>query len=493
MRSRIEHRLSLLLVAATACSGQKIAAPRIWNDQALADWAAPVAGINVRPGLISEKEYYATPPGEWLRTYPVYFPGREPAGYWEMLRNRKPEPLIAPGPRSEAEWIAAGRIVFDELDNVEDRSYDPRYLAILRSAEEFAKMNGHPQPDGTVQGLRLVPTGKGLAISTRQCAGCHVRTMPDGALLPGAPDHDSGDRVAAELFAAGERVLLGPSHARALWRSFAVPWVRNDIHRGIHFMSPQDLRDLLGSNVAGTFPRFNGSPWFTAKMPDLIGIGERRFIDATATHRLRSPEDIARYAALVTCCDAGVFGPYHMLTPRQAAVKNPFSDDLLYALARYLVSLQPPRNPNTGDARATAGKGIFEREGCAGCHPPPLYTSNKLTLAKGYQAPGNHPFATDIMPVSVGTDPNLALRTRKGTGLYKIPSLKGVWYRGLYGHDGSVASLEEWLSPARLRDDYVPGGFKGYRVEHRAVPGHEFGVRLNEEDKAALIAFLRTL
>ena len=92
------------------------------------------------------------------------------------------------------------------------------------------------------------------------------------------------------------------------------------------------------------------------------------------------------------------------------------------------------------------------------------------------------------------TDARLSIKLeRKGTGLYKIPSLKGVWYRGLYGHDGSVASLEDWLNPARLRNDYVPTGFKGYHVEHRAVLGHEFGLNLGVEDKAGLIAFLKTL
>jgi hypothetical protein len=136
---------------------------------------------------------------------------------------------------------------------------------------------------------------------------------------------------------------------------------------------------------------------------------------------------------------------------------------------------------------------VFTREGCATCHTPPLYTNNKLTLATGFTPPANHPLAADIMPISVGTDPNLALRTRKGTGFYKVPSLKGVWYRGLYNHDGSVASLEDWFDPARLRDDYVPSGFKGYKVNSRAVPGHRFGFNLSTDDKAALIAFLRTL
>jgi len=97
------------------------------------------------------------------------------------------------------------------------------------------------------------------------------------------------------------------------------------------------------------------------------------------------------------------------------------------------------------------------------------------------------------MPVSVGTDPNLALKTRKGTGFYKVPSLKGVWYRGMFNHDGSVTTLEEWFDPARLRQDFVPSGFVGYNVTRRAVPGHEFGLRLTPEDKSALIAFLKTL
>jgi cytochrome c peroxidase len=88
-----------------------------------------------------------------------------------------------------------------------------------------------------------------------------------------------------------------------------------------------------------------------------------------------------------------------------------------------------------------------------------LYTNNKLTIAQGFKLPDNHPLRADIMPIPVGTDPSLALKTRKGTGLYKVPSLKGVWYRGLYGHDGAVASLEDWFDSARLREDYVPTGF----------------------------------
>ena len=85
------------------------------------------------------------------------------------------------------------------------------------------------------------------------------------------------------------------------------------------------------------------------------------------------------------------------------------------------------------------------------------------------------------------------MNTRRGTGYYKVPSLKGVWYRGPFEHMGSVATLEDWFDARRLRDDYVPTGFKGYRVTTRAVKGHEFGLALPPEDKKALLAFLRTL
>ena len=69
--------------------------PKTWDEAALADWATPLAGLNLRPTHISSKEYYSLPI-ENLRTYPVYFQGREPAGYWEMLQRVGPQPLIEP-------------------------------------------------------------------------------------------------------------------------------------------------------------------------------------------------------------------------------------------------------------------------------------------------------------------------------------------------------------------------------------------------------------
>lgn len=476
-----------------------IQAPRFWNDRDLSNWATPVAGLNVRPGHYSEQDYYSAPNGEYVRTYPVYFPGREPEGYWDMIRNAKPDALIRPGARTRADWVNEGRRIFHELDTPYVRNYDPKLVAIVRSADELKKLGGHPQKDGTVFRLRWVPTAKGLALGFQDCAACHSRVMPDGSIADGAPasGSDPGDRVGVvgrfvthdapsfvDFFSPGETPLM------VFWRWWATPWVNNDVNEKVK--SPDvDPRDF--GPTSGVFQRFNGSPFYPTKTPDLIGLKDRKYIDHTATHLLRGPEDVMRYGALVSCCDSADFGPYHMLTEKGRRIAYRFPDELLFALAQYLYSLKAPKNPNLGDPRTATGRKIFEREGCGGCHAPPLYTNNKLTLAAGFTPPQDHPLREDILSISVGTDPGLALKTRKGTGLYKIPSLRGVWYRGLFGHDGSVRTLEEWFDPSRLRDDYIPSGFKGYKVTRRAVPGHEFGLKLSAVDRGALIAFLKTL
>ena len=62
-----------------------------------------------------EAEYYAAPVDE-VRTYPVYIKSREPEGYRDWMRKQGPQPLIDPAKlTSEADWVAAGRDVFDGL------------------------------------------------------------------------------------------------------------------------------------------------------------------------------------------------------------------------------------------------------------------------------------------------------------------------------------------------------------------------------------------
>jgi len=236
-------------------------------------------------------------------------------------------------------------------------------------------------------------------------------------------------------------------------------------------------------------------------------VEQRRFLDHTGLVRQRGIDDLMRYAALNQGMDRlSFFGGFQPASVDhdaralsdaahlpEAFFSERYSDEQLYALALFMYSLLPPRNPNRRDASAARGETVFRREGCAGCHTPPLYTNNKLTPAGDFETSESINLRSDILPIRVGTDSRLALASRRGTGYYKVPSLRGVWYRGPFEHNGSVASLEDWFDPRRLRNEYAPTGFVGYGVKTRSVQGHEFGLKLSSKDKAALISFLKTL
>src|SRR4029434_9915314 len=159
--------------------------PKVWDEAALADWATPVAGLNVRPSHISAKEYYAVPEYN-LRSYPAYMPGREPEGYWEMLQHIGPQPLIEPEKlRTEADWIEAGRRVFEEADDLHLRTLSPELIVPARNLKTFE--GRQPLADGSLSDLRWVPTRNGVALSLANCTNCHLERLQDGTTVIGAP------------------------------------------------------------------------------------------------------------------------------------------------------------------------------------------------------------------------------------------------------------------------------------------------------------------
>ena len=476
--------------------------PKTWDESALGQWATPLAGLNVRPTHITSEEYYALPIDN-LKTYPVYLPSREPEGYWEMLNRIGPQPLIEPEKlKTKADWIEAGRKVFFEADHLHLRTFDPKFIEAARRGESILR----PDADGIAGNLRWVPTAHGIALSFPNCANCHLLRLNDGTLIPGAPSFAITQRISgptlitqvqlATRFVTGGTPIHMGSEPLGMWlyQAFGVPWKPDDINVQLRAATQAEYDKLVAAGLrGGALPRWNGSLYYPAKVPDLIGIKERKYIDATGTHLNRGIGDLMRYSALVSFAETTQFGQHNVLAADSERPKTRRSDEALYALALYIQSLMPPPNPNPVDEKSIAGGKIFKREGCAGCHVPPLYTSNKLTLAQGFTPPKDKPASLDVLPISVGTDVCLALSTRKGTGYYKVPSLKGVWYRGHYLHDGSAASLEEMFDPDRLKDTHTPGGFTLPDKPRRAIKGHEFGLKLDPAERKQLIAFLRTL
>ncbi|MGH9143233.1 MAG: hypothetical protein ACRD2I_19030 [Vicinamibacterales bacterium] len=313
---------------------------------------------------------------------------------------------------------------------------------------------------------------------------CHARVMPDGTLLKGAQGNFPADRIVGHNLRQQAASARDPSAllegVRLGQRTFfSMPWLSPDPIGRVATMSIDEIARTYEEVPVGASTRVNLSLFAPAQIPDLIGVKERRFLDHTGLVQQRSIADLMRYVAIVQGANAfDRFGDFLLVDPAPDPTKmDRYSDEQLYALSRFLYSLQPPHNPNRSDALSEQGGRIFSREGCNNCHTGPLYTNNTLTPAVGFSVPPDHLRRYPIINRSVGTDPELALRTRKGTGYYKVPSLKGVWYRGPLQHAGAVKTLEDWFEAARTD----------------RVPGHPFGLALMPDERRALIAFLRTL
>lgn len=469
--------------------------PRTWTDADVSSLELPLANPKYSPVHISEDAYYQIHPRVIYKSYAVYHPNREPAGYFESLKSREPEIAFEPSKlKTREDWIHAGELVFNAPTS---------YTTVLFSAVDlrdpsFYDTTGMPVgKDGTVPFARWVIRRKGeVELGSMGCNTCHTRVMQDGMIVAGAQGNNPGDRQGARLMrqaAKASNPAKVLERVRGFARQFEMPWLPDDPNRRARTMS---LDEVIGAGEAippGVNARANTSLLIPPQIPDLIGVQERRYLDHTGLVRHRSIGDLMRYSSLVQ--DMHGLARYGDGPPPQImpANRTRYSDEQLYALALYLYSLRPPPNPYRTGAASARGKKIFEREGCVACHTPPLYTNNQLVPADGFDPPAGHKERFDVLDRRIGTDPRYTLATRKGTGYYKVPSLKGVWYRGPLEHNGSVATLEDWFDPARLRNDYIPTGFKGHGVTTRAVRGHEFGLKLKPDEKAALLAFLRTL
>ena len=193
---------------------------------------------------MSAREYYEIPE-ENLRTYPVFMPSREPAGHWETILRAGPQPLIEPDRlTNETDWIAAGKKVF--FDSVVLRTFDAKVIATARDQAAMEALGTGPLPDGTINGLRWVPTENGVALGFTNCSACHLLFLPDNTQVPGASSFAipntfrnglGGAIRAAERTLPGETPFsFGGSIGDAAYQAYGVHWI--DDRAG------EQLRDL---------------------------------------------------------------------------------------------------------------------------------------------------------------------------------------------------------------------------------------------------------
>src|SRR4030095_3223800 len=176
--------------------------PKTWDDQAMASLEIPPADHTVSRSHVSADYYYRIPVRPIYKSYPVYAPGKEPAGYEEWLKQQRPETVFdASDLRTEADWIKAGEIVFDT----------PIFYDVLVRAGDVKdplwheKTGAQAAKNGTLQSFRYVVREKGkVELGTISCAMCHTRVMPDGTVIKGAqgnfPFERAGVYIAKQSF-----------------------------------------------------------------------------------------------------------------------------------------------------------------------------------------------------------------------------------------------------------------------------------------------------
>jgi hypothetical protein len=461
--------------------------PKSWDAAELDAWTIPPRTPGVHTVHLPASFVYSIPTYPIYKTYPIYYPGKEPKGYMEWLSRQEPEITFnAAKLLSESDWIAAGRLVFEAPQEFEPAD---KFMDL----EWYEELHVPLTSEGIVPGRRYVIRKKGVVeAAVGACVSWHSRVMPDGTLLHGPQTNFPYQRDVAWRMRKQNDIQA----ARGLMFGLYFPsWKPDSLADGIASKDIDEIARMHEAIPPGVNARIGVSLLSPPKVADLIGVKDRNYLDLIARVRHRSIGDLMRYVNFEPG-EKAFFADRTNIPPEAIPAAESmyrYSDEQAFALALYIYSLQPPPNPNRMDSTAVLGQKLFEREGCAMCHTPPLYTNNKLTLAADFEPPAAHRARYDILDVRVGTDLRSAMLPMRGTGYYKVPSLKGLWYRGPLEHNGSVATLEDWFDSRRLQPDYVPTGFVGYGFKTRTVPGHPFGLKLSATDKKALIAFLRTL
>jgi mono/diheme cytochrome c family protein len=367
----------------------------------------------------------------------------------------------------------------------------------------------------------IAPNGE--KIVSPNCLQCHSQEF-NGALVIGmgnslsdyTTDHSANARLLEKLLKNGSGNNLKYDAAKNFIQS-------------IEAVSPYLVTETKGVNVADRLAAL----LVAHRDPKTF-----RWIDSS---QLPIPEELIptdvppwwllkkKHAMFYNGFGRGDFGRFLMAsnlltvtdTSEAAEVDKHFNDVLAY-----IYSLQPPKYPRPINTKlAEDGQLIFEAS-CSGCHgnygkdadypnlliPEETIQTDSLLYSSNYSSPqfvdwfnqswfttGDHP--AKLVPF-------------KG---YIAPPLDGIWATAPYLHNGSVPNLETLLN-SKLRPKYWSRNFKnpqydidspGWKYKEEAAPvnkdtynttlkgysntGHTFGDKLSNDERAALIEYLKTL
>lgn len=370
-------------------------------------------------------------------------------------------------------------------------------------------------------------TRRGVELVTLNCLSCHAGYIKD-QLIVGlgneSMDFTQDPRVAVErlgISVAGEAEIVE-------WRKWA---------DRLWAIAPYIMTDTVGVNPAVNLT------WalFAHREPKTLAWSSKPLLEPPPTKPL--PVSVPPWwrmreknAMFYTAAGRGDHARIMMLasalctdTVEEARAIDSYAADI----RAFIASIEPPKYPFVIDKKlADRRRGVFVQH-CSACHG--TYDANPTfpNLVIGLEA--------------IGTDPELALPAISGkedrffrwmqnsfygeksrlapAPGYVAPPLDGVWATAPYLHNGSVPTLEALLNSAKrpkywLRSfdssDYnnrtlgwnyteLPYGKDGAtdpnqrkRIYDTTLPGysnkgHTFGDVLTEEERSAILAYLKTL
>jgi mono/diheme cytochrome c family protein len=229
------------------------------------------------------------------------------------------------------------------------------------------------------------------------------------------------------------------------------------------------------------------------------------------------------------------FMMHPLTTPRDFQKAEPAFRDI----QQYLLSIEAPKYPFATDrAKAAKGEAVFA-DHCAKCHgtygEKPTYPNKVIPLAEIGTDPNRHrgvgaAFGAAYAESWFGQEPgewSFDGKPFRMTAGYQAPPLDGIWATAPYLHNGSVPTLAGVLNskarPKRFTRSYKTGEADydkesvGWKVTELAAPpgrgasaferrkvydttlpgrsnaGHTFGDVLTDDERAAVIEYLKTL
>lgn len=273
---------------------------------------------------------------------------------------------------------------------------------------------------------------------TKSCASCHIQSL-------GFTDSDT----LSEGFEGGRTGAHAMRLANArFYEGQEMFWDRRATDVEDQVLQPVENAVEMGfsaenGGVSALIERLNGLEYYPA-------LFEWAFGTSTVTEE-RIRHALAQYVRSIVSTGSRFDTGFAQLTPQQPGgppPQGPISGFTQEENLGYQLFIRPP---DRGGA------------GCAGCHQLPTFALDDNSRSNG---------------LDVGE-----------TTVFKSPSLKNVAVTGPYMHDGRFATLEEVV------EHYSSGIQNGPALDRRlrGPDGQPIRPNFTETEKAALVAFMRTL